>query len=50
VLVAGIAVYHYFLIRKRERTNCFKAFLGNNWLGFAVFSGLATQYSIQYLR
>src|SRR5450830_1232896 len=48
-IAAGIAVYHYFLIRKREKTNCFKAFLGNNWLGFAVFTGLAAQYSIQYL-
>jgi len=49
-VAAGIAVYHYFLIRKREKTNCFKAFLGNNWLGFALLAGLAAQYLIQYLR
>jgi 4-hydroxybenzoate polyprenyltransferase len=38
---AGIALYHLWLIRNRERAACFKAFLHNNWLGFAVFAGLA---------
>lgn len=38
---AGIAVYHYFLIRDRERPGCFKAFLHNNWLGATLFIGLA---------
>jgi 4-hydroxybenzoate polyprenyltransferase len=37
---AGIAVYHYFLIKKRERAKCFKAFLHNNWLGLAIFLGI----------
>ncbi len=46
-VAAGIAVCHYFLIRKREKINCFKAFLGNNWFGFAVFAGLLVHYSIQ---
>jgi 4-hydroxybenzoate polyprenyltransferase len=41
LLVAScIAVYHYILIRNRERENCFKAFLNNNWLGAAVFAGI----------
>lgn len=44
---AGIAVYHYFLIRKREKTDCFKAFLGNNWFGFVVFAGMAGHYLSQ---
>ncbi len=40
--VAGaIAVYHYRLIRGRDREKCFKAFLHNNWLGLAVFLGIA---------
>ncbi len=43
-LAAGIAMYHYILIRHRSRENCFKAFLDNNWLGFSVFSGLALHY------
>ncbi len=39
--VAGvIAVYHYTLIRNRDPSQCFKAFLHNNWLGAAVFVGL----------
>jgi len=48
VVAAGIAVHHYFLIRKRERVSCFKAFLGNNWFGFAVFAGLVLQYLNQH--
>jgi len=36
-----IAVYHYSLIRTRDRASCFKAFLHNNWLGAAIFAGIA---------
>lgn len=43
----AIAVYHYFLIRTRERTKCFKAFLHNSWFGFAVFAGLGAHYLMQ---
>lgn len=41
------AVYHYFLIRNRDRKNCFKAFLGNNWFGLFVFGGVALNYLTQ---
>jgi 4-hydroxybenzoate polyprenyltransferase len=41
---AVIASYHYTLIRARERDKCFKAFLHNNWIGAAIFAGLATSY------
>ncbi len=37
---AGIAVYHWTLIRGRERIRCFAAFRHNNWLGAAVFAGV----------
>jgi 4-hydroxybenzoate polyprenyltransferase len=35
------AVYQQWLIRERDRTACFRAFLGNNFFGAAVFIGLA---------
>ncbi len=41
LVAAAIALYHFLLIRTRDRTLCFEAFLNNNWLGGAVFLGLA---------
>ena len=41
---AAIAGYHYRLIRTRSREGCFKAFLHNNWLGFAVFAGIVADH------
>lgn len=43
---AGIAVYHFTLIRTREREGCFRAFNHNNWFGAAVCAGLALEYWI----
>lgn len=40
----GIALHHYYLIRHRQRAACFKAFLHNNWIGAAVFAGIAADY------
>ncbi len=40
MVAAGIALYHYTLIRHREPGPCFKAFLHNNWFGAAVFAGM----------
>ena len=34
----------YTLIQNRDKSNCFKAFLHNNWIGLAIFVGLATHY------
>ena len=44
LVAAGIAAYHYTLIRQRRREDCFKAFLHNNWFGAAVFAGIALDY------
>ena len=44
-VAAGIALYHYQLIKERERMRCFAAFRHNNWLGAAVFAGVALDYA-----
>ena len=40
-VAAAQALWHYRLIRLRERDDCFTAFRQNHWLGFAVFVGIA---------
>ena len=45
-VAAGIAGYHYTLIRDRERLACFKAFRHNNWFGAAIFAGLVVQFNL----
>ena len=38
------ALWHWRLIRKRQRDDCFKAFRLNHWLGFTLFAGIALSY------
>jgi 4-hydroxybenzoate polyprenyltransferase len=40
----GLLVYQQYLIRDREPNLCFKAFLNNHWVGFAIFVGLLLNY------
>jgi 4-hydroxybenzoate polyprenyltransferase len=47
LVAAGCAVYHYRLIRERDRMRCFAAFRHNNWLGAAVFAGIALDYALR---
>jgi 4-hydroxybenzoate polyprenyltransferase len=49
-LLAAVAcsVYHYFLIRHRDRDACFKAFQHNNWLGCFVFIGLVLDFTFSH--
>jgi 4-hydroxybenzoate polyprenyltransferase len=44
---AAIAAYHYFLIRGRTREGCFRAFLHNNWIGAAIFAGIALDQGLR---
>ena len=41
---ATLAVYHQYLIRQREPEACFKAFVGNNYIGVSIFAGIAVHY------
>jgi 4-hydroxybenzoate polyprenyltransferase len=40
-VACGLVIYHWWLIRGRTRAGCFKAFMHANWIGAAVFVGLA---------
>lgn len=46
-VAAGCAVYHYRLIRDRDRMRCFAAFRHNNWLGAAIFAGVALDLALR---
>lgn len=45
-VAAGLFVYHLYLIRERDEAACFRAFLHNNWVGCAIFAGVAASYSL----
>ena len=45
-VTAGLAAYHWRLIRDRSREGCFRAFLHNNWLGAAVFAGIVLSFPL----
>lgn len=47
-IAAGLVVYQYGLIKGRDRSLCFKAFLNNNWFGAAVFFGLALDLHFRF--
>ncbi|HEU5282940.1 MAG TPA: 4-hydroxybenzoate octaprenyltransferase [Burkholderiales bacterium] len=50
---AGLAIalapiiHQYRLIRTREPARCFRAFLNNNWVGAAVFAGIALALALR---
>jgi 4-hydroxybenzoate polyprenyltransferase len=43
-VAAGMMGYHFRLIRARSREGCFRAFRHNNWVGAAVFGGVAAHF------
>jgi 4-hydroxybenzoate polyprenyltransferase len=46
----ALALRHLWWIRARARDACFRAFLDNHWLGFAVFSGVALDFAVRLHR
>ncbi|MGG7055266.1 4-hydroxybenzoate octaprenyltransferase [Nitrosomonas sp. ANs5] len=40
LVVLGLIIHQYHLIRDREPARCFQAFLHNNWIGATVFIGI----------
>ena len=50
VVAALLALWHFWLIRIRDPARCFRAFLGNHWLGFAVFAGIVVDYALRLER
>jgi 4-hydroxybenzoate polyprenyltransferase len=49
---AGVAVAallfarQQYLVKERDRDACFKAFLNNNWIGVAIWTGLLAAYAM----
>ncbi len=46
IIAAGFFVYQQWLIRNRQRENCFQAFLNNHWVGMIVFAAIAMSYQL----
>jgi len=47
VAVASVLfAWQQYQVRKRDRDACFKAFLNNNWVGVAIWSGLLVTYAL----
>lgn len=40
LVVIALFVHQQLLIKDRQRDNCFKAFLNNNWVGMVIFIGM----------
>jgi 4-hydroxybenzoate polyprenyltransferase len=48
VVAAALAARQCWLIRGRDRDRCFQAFRENNWLGLAIFAGVAIDFHLRY--
>ncbi len=44
LVVLGLIVWQYQMIKTRKRQHCFTAFLANNWIGLALFASIVMAY------
>ena len=44
---AALVAWEFQTARTRERADCFRAFLHNNWVGMAVFAGIALDFALR---
>lgn len=47
IVVSCLFVYQQVLIENRQREACFKAFMNNQWVGVALFIGIALDYALR---
>ena len=45
--MAVLFVFQQHMIRYRQREECFRAFLNNQWAGLSVFIGLALDFALR---
>lgn len=46
-VAAGFIGWQFFRARDRRREHCFAAFIGNQWVGLAVFAGIALDFLVR---
>ena len=45
-VAGGLVAWQFRIARHRERDACFRAFLHNNWVGMAIFAGIALHFAL----
>ena len=46
IFAAMFFVYQQYIVRTRDKDQCFNAFLNNNWVGMVIFAGIVLQYAL----
>ena len=44
---AALVLWEFRIARHRTRADCFRAFLHNNWVGMALFAGIALDFALR---
>ena len=47
IVAAVLVAWEFRTARSRERDACFRAFLHNNWVGMAIFAGIAADFALR---